>query len=180
MGIREKTIFWSLLFITILIMIIVMGPWAFETSKVIDLNQTTKPPSVKYIFGTDWMGRSMFSRTLAGLAISTKIGLLCSIFSGAIALTFGVLGPLIGGKVDYLVSWLIDLVLSVPHTLVVILISVALGGGMKGIVIGVTLTHWTTLTRVIRAHVKQLLTMEYVKMSKMFGKDKVFIATKHI
>ncbi|MGL5560814.1 MAG: ABC transporter permease, partial [Paraclostridium dentum] len=66
------------------------------------------------------------------------------------------------------------------HALVIILISISLGGGLKGIIIGVAITHWPSLTRIIRAEVMQIKNSEYVKLSKNFGKSNVHIATKHI
>jgi peptide/nickel transport system permease protein len=60
------------------------------------------------------------------------------------------------------------------------LISVACGGGLKGIVIGVTATHWTSLTRVIRAEVMQIKEAEYTKQSRRFGKSNFFIAKEHV
>ncbi len=180
MGIREKAITWILVFCLVLIGLLAFGPRAFEASKTVNLSNASQAPSFTSPFGTDWMGRSMLARTIAGLAISIKIGLLCAGFSGLIALFLGILGPVMGPKVDACIAWLIDLVLSVPHTLVVILISVALGGGLRGIVIGVTLTHWTSLTRVIRAQVKQVMAMEYVRMSKRFGRSLFYIAIHHV
>ncbi|HAS73671.1 MAG TPA: ABC transporter permease, partial [Clostridiales bacterium UBA8960] len=137
-------------------------------------------PSVTHLFGTDWVGRDMFLRTIKGLGISMRIGLFCAFSSGMIALLFGGVGPLLGGKVDACVSWLVDLFLAVPHTLVVILVSIAVGGGLKGIVIGVTVTHWTSLTRVIRAEVLQIKAMQYTKISRMFGKSYLYIAWHHV
>ena len=78
------------------------------------------------------------------------------------------------------VSWIVDLFLSVPHLLAIILISIALGGGAFGVTVGVALTHWTSLTRVLRAEIKQIQTSEYVKLSKNLGKSKLWIATKQI
>ena len=109
-----------------------------------------------------------------------KIGLLSSCISGVIALTLGVLGATLGNKVDSFITWFIDLVLSVPHTLVVILISISVGGGLKGIVLGVSLTHWPSLTRVIRAEVMQIRESDYAKISRNFGKSNLYIAIHHI
>ena len=141
------------------------------------LNQA---PSLEYLFGTDWVGRNMLYRTLKGLSLSMKIGLLSSCISGVIALTLGVLGATLGNKVDSFITWFIDLVLSVPHTLVVILISISVGGGLKGIVLGVSLTHWPSLTRVIRAEVMQIRESDYAKISRNFGKSNLYIAIHHI
>ena len=179
-GIREKTILsliiFAVFFITILIAGSVIDPETFS----IDLINKNQSPSIMHIFGTDWIGRDMFFRTLKGLSISMKIGVLSSIISGIIAVILGIIGPTCGKRVDAVITWFIDLVLSVPHTLIIILISMAAGGGLKGIVLGVSLTHWTSLTRVIRAEVMQIKEAEYTKIARNFGKSSFYIAKNHI
>lgn len=180
LGVREKIILFTVTFGTFFIAILIAGGLIDVDSLRVDLLNIFVPPSLEHPFGTDWVGRDMLLRTVKGLSISMKIGMLCSLSSGLIAVLLGVAGPMLGGKVDAAISWLIDLVLSVPHTLIIILISIACGGGMKGIVIGVTLTHWTSLTRIIRAEVMQIKELEYTKISRKFGKSSFYIAKEHI
>ncbi|MEN2256452.1 ABC transporter permease [Paraclostridium benzoelyticum] len=179
-GIREKTIVSILIFSCFLIGIIVFGSFISENQIAIDLTQKNISPNLNYLFGTDWMGRDMFYRTIKGLSLSMKIGVMASMISGLIALTLGLMSATMGNTVDSIITWIIDLFLSVPHALVIILISISLGGGLKGIIIGVAITHWPSLTRIIRAEVMQIKNSEYVKLSKNFGKSNVYIATKHI
>jgi peptide/nickel transport system permease protein len=136
-------------------------------------------PSEEHPFGTDWMGRDMFIRTLEGLGTSILIGAFASTISTIMAVILGLLSS--GGKIaDSIIAWLVDLFLSVPHLLLIIIISIGFGGGATGIIVGVALTHWTSLTRVVRAEIKQLKTQEYIQISKNLGKSKWWIATKHI
>ena len=180
LGIRERTIASAVLLTGIFLFILIGGSLVTDDMLRVDLTNIFAPPGGSHLFGTDWVGRDMLLRTLAGLSLSIKIGVLCSVFSNIVAVVLGILGPTLGGKVDALVSWLIDLVLSVPHAIVIILISLACGGGMKGIVVGVTLTHWTSLTRVIRAEVLQIKEAEYTKISEKLGKNSFYIAKEHI
>lgn len=179
-GIREKTILSILIFSCFLIGIIVFGSFISEKQISIDLTQKNISPNLNYLFGTDWMGRDMFYRTIKGLSLSMKIGVMASMISGLIALTLGLMSATMGNTVDSIITWIIDLFLSVPHALVIILISISLGGGLKGIIIGVAITHWPLLTRIIRAEVMQIKNSEYVNLSKNFGKSNLYIATKHI
>ena len=166
-GIREKTILSLSIFVVFFIVIIIAGSVINPEKFSIDLINKNQSPSLTHIFGTDWIGRDMFFRTLKGLSMSMKIGVLSSVISGIIAVVLGV-------------TWFIDLVLSVPHTLIIILISMAAGGGLKGIVMGVSLTHWTSLTRIIRAEVMQVKEADYTKIAKNFGKSNLYIAKNHI
>lgn len=179
-GIREKTILSLSIFVVFFIVIIIAGSVINPEKFSIDLINKNQSPSLTHIFGTDWIGRDMFFRTLKGLSISMKIGVLSSIISGIIAVVLGVIGPTCGKRVGSVITWFIDLVLSVPHTLIIILISMAAGGGLKGIVMGVSLTHWTSLTRIIRAEVMQVKEADYTKIAKNFGKSNLYIAKNHI
>ena len=179
-GIREKTILSLMVFAVFFITILITGSMIDPEKFSIDLINKNQSPSIMHIFGTDWIGRDMFFRTLKGLSISMKIGVLSSIISGVIAVILGIIGPTCGKRVDGVITWFIDLVLSVPHTLIIILISMAAGGGLKGIVLGVSLTHWTSLTRVIRAEVMQVKEAEYTKIARNFGKSSFYIAKNHI
>ena len=179
-GIREKTILSLGIFVVFFVAILIVGSVIDPDKFSIDLINKNQSPSIMHIFGTDWIGRDMFFRTLKGLSISMKIGVLSSIISGIIAVILGIIGPTCGKRVDAVITWFIDLVLSVPHTLIIILISMAAGGGLKGIVLGVSLTHWTSLTRVIRAEVMQVKEAEYTKIARNFGKSSFYIAKNHI
>ena len=132
-GIREKTILSLSIFVVFFIVIIIAGSVINPEKFSIDLINKNQSPSLTHIFGTDWIGRDMFFRTLKGLSISMKIGVLSSVISGIIAVVLGVIGPTCGKRVDSVITWFIDLVLSVPHTLIIILISMAAGGGLKDI-----------------------------------------------
>lgn len=122
----------------------------------------------------------MFTRTVMGLSLSIGVGLIGAIGSASIALFLGMAAATMGKMADRLISWLIDLFLSVPHLVTLILIAFTLGGGFKGIVIGLTLTHWPSLARVIRAEVMQVRSAEYVQVSQKMGKSQWWIALHHI
>lgn len=179
-GIREKTILSISLFTIFLLSVMIFGRIIGEDKIAINLVNKNLNPSINHLFGTDWMGRDMFYRTIKGLSISLTIGMLASIISGFIALILGILGATFSKTLDSIITWIIDLFLSIPHTLIVILISLSVGGGLKGIVLGVALTHWPSLTRIIRAEVIQIRNSEYSKISRNFGKSNLYIAINHI
>ena len=137
-------------------------------------------PSLAHLFGTDNLGRDMFYRTVCGLSTSIQIGLLSAVISSVIALVLGSLSAVFGGKVDKLVNFMVDLCMGVPHLILLILISIAVGGGAAGVIIGVAVTHWPNLTRVIRAEVMQIRSAQYVQVARKLGMDNWHIAAKHI
>ncbi|TYQ15743.1 UNVERIFIED_CONTAM: peptide/nickel transport system permease protein [Acetivibrio alkalicellulosi] len=138
------------------------------------------PPSMAHPFGTDWLGRDMFTRTIKGLSLSIYIGIIASLSSVIIALILGMGAATLGKAFDTFVTWLVDLFLGMPHLVALILIAFTVGGGAKGVIIGVACTHWTSLTRVIRAEVLQLRSAEFVQISRQMGKKPLWIAIHHI
>ena len=160
--------------------ITIAGSVFAEEAVVVDFARKNLSPCGDYIFGTDWMGRDMFLRTLTGLSMSIKIGLIAAGVSSIIAFVLGILAATMGKTVDSIITWVIDLVMGIPHILLLILISYAFGKGFKGVVVGVALTHWTSLARLIRSEVLQLKEATYIKVAEKLGKSKFEIAWKHM
>ena len=143
----------------------VLEPAAMRT----DLAQKGLPPSFAHPFGTDQLGRDMLVRTVAGLCASS-----------AIALILAALAAFGGRRADAVVSWLIDLMMGIPHIVLLILISFALGKGFWGVTIGVALTHWPSLTRVLRAEMLQCRTSDYVTAARRLGVSQARIIRDHM
>ncbi|GIO39594.1 peptide ABC transporter permease [Paenibacillus antibioticophila] len=137
-------------------------------------------PSLEHWFGTDWLGRDMFTRTVKGLRLSLAVGAFTSLISVLIATVLGICAATFGKAVDAVISWLIDLFIGMPHLVFMVLICFIVGGGVQGIVLGISLTHWTALARVVRSEVLQIKTAEYIQVSKGLGRSAWFIARKHI
>ena len=150
-----------------------------EGASVSDFSRKNLAPNAEYLFGTDWLGRDMFLRTLAGLSMSIRLGLLTATVSAGIALALGLLAAM-GRTADLVVSGLIDLVMGIPHMLLLILISCACQKGFAGVAVGISLTHWPSLARLIRGEVLQLKESQYVKISSKLGMSRFKIACTHL
>lgn len=177
---RLRTVLLFVSAVVFLAVITIAGSMCAEEAAVVDFSRKNLAPCGQYIFGTDWLGRDMFLRTLTGLSMSIKIGLLAAGVSSVVAFVLGVLAATMGSRVDSAVTWIIDLVMGIPHILLLILISYACGKGFKGVVIGVALTHWTSLARLIRGEVLQLKEAGYIKVAEKLGMSKFQIAWKHM
>ncbi|MFP7298491.1 ABC transporter permease [Neobacillus niacini] len=177
---RQSTVMAVLITSAILLAVFAFGLFISNDRIVTNLDQRNLPPTLDHPFGTDWLGRDMLIRTVKGLSVSIGVGLIAATASVIIAVGLGVIAATMGRIADGIISWLVDLFLSVPHLVILILISFVAGGGMKGVIIGLALTHWPSLTRVIRAEVMQLKNQEFVQVSKRLGKSPWFIAAKHI
>ena len=177
---RQSTILFLIAAAVILAAVTVSGILLEERGMETDFSRTNLIPSVQYLFGTDWMGRDMLARTLAGLSLSTRIGLLTAVVSAGTALVLGTAAAVLGKKADAVISWCIDLVMGIPHILLVMLISIACGRGFAGVVAGVSLSHWPSLARVIRGEVLQLKSAPYILAAEKLGVSRFDIIRRHM
>ena len=177
---RRRTLVACVASAMLLIVLTVAGLVAHDAAMATDFTRSNLAPCLSHPFGTDWMGRDMLLRTLAGLSTSILIGLAAAGVSAVIALVLGTAAALGGRKVDAAISWLIDLMMGIPHIILLILISYALGKGFIGVTVGVALTHWPSLARVIRAEVLQLKDSTFVAAARRLGASNVHIALRHM
>ena len=167
---RRRSTLLLLIFAAILLFSVAFAGAALaDRASAADFTRKNLAPCAAYPFGTDWMGRDMLARTAAGLSLSIGIGALTAIVSAALALALGTASAALGGPVDGAVSWVIDLVMGIPHILLIILISVACGRGFWGVTAGVAITHWPSLARLVRGEVLQLKQAPYLQMARRLG-----------
>lgn len=175
---RSKTIVKITLGIFLLLLLNVCGFFIGEENLGIHLEEKNQAPSFTHLFGTDWLGRDMFFRTLKGLTFSFWIGIIGALLSTIIAVFLSLLSSW-NKALDRIVTWLIDLFLSMPHIVTLLLISFVLGGGAKGVVVGIAFTHWPSLTRLLRGKIISLKSAPYIGISKQLGKTRWWIAKNH-
>lgn len=177
---RQQTL-WGIALCALFLLTIILSTWVIGNGGLGPvLAQRNQPPSLTHPFGTDWLGRDMLSRSLHGMSLSLRIGLLAAAISALIGTGLGLAAGTLGGWVDAVVTWIIDVFFSLPHLVLLILIAFAAGGGTTGVIIAVALTHWTSLARVIRAEVLQVNSSDYVKLSYRFGRSPVWVARHHM
>ena len=125
-----------------LVLVLILGVALRPDAQLTDFTAKMLAPSSAHWFGTDAMGRDLFARTVAGLTTSIQIGALAATVSAVIAVLLGTMAAIGPRWLDAAISWLVDLMLGIPHILLLILISFAIGRGYWGVTIGVALTHW--------------------------------------
>ncbi|MDO4468436.1 MAG: ABC transporter permease [Bacillota bacterium] len=177
---RKKTIIFAILIFAVLFGVYLSGTLLSDELIQADFSQKGLSPSLKHPFGTDMLGRDMLVRTIKGLSVSIVVGVVASSVSAVIALIVGVIAATGKSWLDHLMNWLIDLVMGIPHTVLLILISFACGRGLKGVLIGVAVTHWTGLARIIRSEVLQIRSQQYIEVSKKLGHSSWWITVHHI
>lgn len=164
----------------LLLAVVVAGRLCDSIAVATDFTAKNIAPCFEHPFGTDWMGRDMCARTLAGLSTSILLGLVSAGVSSVIACVLACAAALGSARVDAAVEWLIDLVMGIPHIVLLILISYALGRGFWGVAVGVAVTHWPSLTRVLRAEILQVRTQPFIACSQALGVSRLRLACDHM
>lgn len=177
---RRRTVFFLIVAVMILAAVTAAGILTEGCAVETDFSRRNLSPSLQHLFGTDWMGRDMLARTLSGLSLSIRIGILTAAVSAAAALLLGTASVVLGRKADAVISWCIDLVMGIPHILLVMLISLACGRGFTGVVAGVALSHWPSLARVIRGELIQLRQAPYILVAERMGVSKLQNVRRHM
>ena len=180
---RKKALMFQYLFlfsaVLILAAIVISGEALWEDALKTDFTRRNRLPCPAYPFGTDWMGRDVFLRTICGLSLSIRIGFLTAAMSAGIAFIMGMLASM-GKWADGIVRMVIDWMMGIPHMLLLVLISFAAGKGLSGVIAGISLTHWTSLARLVRGEALQLKEAPYLKISKQLGVRRLRAAIRHM
>ena len=180
MNRRTKAVALTAAMALLLIAVYAFGILIPEDAYASSFLNAKQPPSWEHPFGTDSLGRDLLMRTLKGMSVSITVGLAASIVSAIVAVFVGIAAAAGSKWVDGFINWVIDLVMGVPHTILVILISFAMGRGLKGLLIGIAATHWCSLARLIRGEVLQLRGQPYVAVSRRLGKSTGWILVHHL
>lgn len=169
--------FWSnplgkagiILLLPILIFIFIGPSLSGYSYDALHLTHKNEPPSNQFWFGTDDLGRDMFTRIWYGARISLTVGLLAAFIDLCIGLIWGGISGLIGGRIDEVLMRCADILYSLPYLLIVILLTVILGSGLSSLLIAITLTGWITMARIVRGQILLLKEMDYIMAAKALG-----------
>lgn len=140
-----------------------------------DLERYLKPPGFvdtagnTYWLGTDQLGRDIVSRVIWGARVSLTVGFAAVFISGFIGITMGLVAGYFGGKIDAVISRIVDAVLAIPFVLLAIAIIAILGASLQNIVLAIALRTWTVYTRVVRGEVFALKETDMVTGAKSAG-----------
>jgi len=165
----------------LLLFMAIVGPFLtpytyYETH----LHLKNEPPSGRFWFGTDELGRDLFTRVWWGARISLLVGIVASMIDLVIGVFYGSLAALLGGKWEEFMMRVADILYSIPYLLVVILLMVVIGSGITTIIIALTITGWISMSRIVRSQILQLKELDFVKASHSFGASRLRILLTHL
>lgn len=171
----------SLFLLGFLIFFALIGPYfTGKTYYFIDLASKNLPPSYEFFFGSDDLGRDVFTRCCYGVRISLFVGFCAAFIDSLIGVTWGGISGYFGGRIEELMMRIADFGSSIPYLLIVILITVIFGPNLISIIIAMTITGWITIARIVKSEVSSLMQEEYIYASKTMGAGVCWILKKHL
>lgn len=169
---------WTLL---ILFVMAIAGPIISPYSySEIHLELKNTPPGSQFWFGSDELGRDMFTRIWWGARISLFIGLTAAAIDATIGILWGSIAAYAGGKADELMMRLCDILYAIPYLLVVILLTVIRGTGIGTILIAMTFTGWINMARICRSQILQIKQLDFVTSARAVGASHPRILFYHL
>ena len=137
-------------------------------------------PSGKYLFGTDGLGRDIYSRVVYGARITLTIALLVAAISAPLGVLVGILSGYLGGTVDEILMRLADVFLAFPRLILAIAFAAALGPGVENAIIAIAIALWPSYARLARAETLNVKNNDYIQAMRVLGAGKMRIMVGHI
>lgn len=171
---RNKSCLIGAIMILLLILVSVfeaqIAPCGLEDS---DLTQRIQPPSAAHLFGTDEYGRDVCTRTIYGTGLALRAALLGAIIEMAIGVTLGLLAGFFGGWVDQVITFIGDMIWSLPSVIIAMAIVMFLGKSLDNVIIALALAGWPRYSRIVRAKTMSIKDQPYVETGVAFGENKL-------
>lgn len=171
----------KMIFFILIIFVMIIGKVVTPYDpNLIDMTSRLKPPNAEHFFGTDNLGRDVFSRIFAGAWTTIGIGFLTLTFSLLIGVSVGLIAGYIGGKVEWIIMRFVDAIISFPGYIIAIVISGILGSGTYNLIIAIVAVKWVYYARLARSTVQSEKNKDYIAVAKLNGLSEFSILRKHL
>jgi len=178
---KNKLAMGGLYFLAALLFVAIVAPWLSNyTYYETHLHLKNKAPGTSFWFGTDELGRDLFTRIWWGARISLFVGITAAAIDVVLGVCYGALAGMIGGKVEEVMMRVADILYSLPYLLIVILLMVVMGPGIITIIIAMTITGWINMARIVRAQILQLESSDFAMAAYAIGASRMRIVFRHL
>jgi peptide/nickel transport system permease protein len=174
------TIIGGLIVAMFLIMALAPGLFSHQSTTALDIANQFAAPSIHHLFGTDEVGRDIFSRVVHGARYSLSMALAIVVIAGIIGTLLGLIAGYVGNKVDQLIMRITDIFFSLPTFVVAMALAVVLGRGMVSLVGALAMIWWPTYARLVRGMVLAIKERPHVRSARAIGATSTWILRKHI
>ncbi|MDR0862341.1 MAG: ABC transporter permease [Oscillospiraceae bacterium] len=178
---KNKRALVSGIVLLVVIALAIFGPmmvrYSYETQ---DPSARNMSASAQHWFGTDKFGRDIFVRILYGARISLMVGLVAAVINLAFGTIYGGISGYAGGKVDMMMMRVVDIIYSVPSMLYVVLIMLLFGASVTSVMIGISISSWIEMARIVRQEVLSLKEQEFTMAAFVLGASGKRILLKHL
>ena len=165
----------------ILVFLTLAAPWLepYDPTKM-ELSQKFMAPCREFIFGTDHLGRDIFSRILEGSRVSLSVAVLVVVCSALVGILLGMISGYAGGVVDMVIMRIVDVLLAFPAMIFALALSTMIGTGQMNLIIAITCIQWTRYARIARGEALMLKNAEYIEAARSIGKNTVQVLFKYV
>lgn len=155
----------------------VIAPYAYDAQNVGD---SLEAPSMAHLFGTDDLGRDMFSRIVYGSRIALWVAFLGGTLELAIGVVVGLACGFFGKWVDKLLTFMTDLTWCIPGTILALAVVTLIGKGLTNTIIAISLVAWASYARIVRAKTLSLRNMAFVETGRAFGESNFSLMFRYV
>jgi oligopeptide transport system permease protein len=180
---KNRAAVYSAFILAFITLLVVVGPWVISwESDFTDWDYTSSPPSISsgHWFGTDSVGRDILVRTLEGGRISLMVGLVATIVSLLIGVSYGAIAGYFGGTADRIMMRIVDIIYALPFMFFVILLMVVFGRHIVLIFVAIGAINWLDMARIVRGQTLSLKNAEFIIAAKACGVGDWDIIRRHI
>jgi len=170
--------------VSVFLIIALIGPMIItypgDIKGAIHMDQKLRPPSSNHPFGTDEVGRDIYSRVIMGTRLSLQIGLIIIFIAMGIGVPLGIIAGYVGGWLNEIIMRVTDIFLSIPGLLLALAIVGALGPGIKNAMLALSIVWWPGYVRLVQGKTLSLREESYVEAAKSIGASKLRVIFSHI
>jgi len=178
---RNRLAMVGLLFVILLALLAIFAPLVSPYNPyIVDLDQQLLPPSLHHWLGTDNFGRDVLTRIIYGARISLVVGIVPSFISLVIGTVMGILSGYVGGRTDFVVMRLADMMIAFPSLLLAMVVMYTLGANLFNIFIALALVGWAGVARVVRSQTLALKEKEFIEAARANGTTQSTVMAHHI
>jgi len=171
----------GLFLVSVIVVFALFSPWiATHDPLKIEFDRSFQPPSAQNWFGTDDLGRDVFSRVVYGSRISLKIAFVVVSLAAAFGTTLGMFSGYLGGLADTVMMRIVDTFLAIPSFILAMVAAAALGPSLTNVMLALAMTWWTWYARIVRGEVLKLKSLPFITAERSLGARLPRILFRHL